>query len=175
MDDFDPVTYEAVNAAWHIALPPITAKQSAVVYRKLLAKFGGRMMKPPLYYFRTSRSWADPKGRPAGGPGYGLPRVVHDASHWVHLRLHPKAKSHCAPHAALEKAMVEHVIAKGWHIPPAPKAKAKPSREQRLAHARAALARWTTKKRRAETAIKKLTAKARRLEREAISTPPATP
>jgi hypothetical protein len=179
-DDFDPVTYRDVNDEWRTPLAPITGKASGKLFTKLVVKFGGRKMSLPRFARRFNRSWADPKGRHAGGPGPGLPRMVHDASHWVHEKLHPHAKTHCSPHAELERAMIQHVIAKGWHLPKAKPAKAKPSVDDKLALVDAATKRWTTKAKRAATALRKLQAKRRRLEREVsnqtlISIPHATP
>jgi hypothetical protein len=168
-DDFDPVTYREVNDEWRTPLPPITAKDSAKVFRKLVLKFGGRKMKLPGYARRLNRSWANPRPSPHGGPGYGLPRAVHDASHWVHEKLHPLAKTHCHIHAELEKAMIQHVVAQDLHRPRPKPAKPAPDK---LALVDAALKRWTTKARRADTALRKLKAKRRRLERAAtVQTP----
>lgn len=169
-DDFDPVTYADVNGAWQSAkLPPITVAEGSKRFRQLVRKFGGKKMTMPLWFGR--RSWASTQPLDMASTPYrwsGLPNVVHDAGHWVHRRLHRnKLKTHCAPHAALEKAMIEHVIAKGWHLPTAkPAPKAKPTKAERIAHAEKLLKKWMTKKRRAETAIRKLNAKARRLARE---------
>jgi hypothetical protein len=167
-DDFDPVTYRHVNDAWAGAmLPPITEKEAHKVFDKLVAKFGGRKMRKPWWAGRVNRAWASTKALDTQcSRGSGLPAAVHDAGHWVHKKLHPIAKTHCHPHAALEKAMIEHVVAKGWHLPKAKKAKAKATRADRIAHAEKLLKRWMTKKRRAETAIRKLSAKSRRLARE---------
>lgn len=170
MDDFDPVTYRDVNDAWgNIKLPPITEKEAHKVFDKLVTKFGGRKMRKPWWAGRPNTSWASPKEIDTTYTPMryrGLPAAVHDAGHWVHSKLHPIAKTHCHPHAALEKAMIEHVVAKGLHVPKRKAPKAKATKAQRLAHAHALLKRWMTKKKRAETAIKKLNAKARRLERE---------
>lgn len=170
-DDFDPVTYRDVDDAWgDIKLPPITEAEAHKVFDKLVGKFGGKAMRKPWWASRMNRAWASttPYDTAISQRHRGLAAAVHDAGHWVHKKLHPIAKTHCHPHAVLEKAMIEHVVAKGWHIPkpkPAKKVKAKPTREERLAHAQLLLARWMAKKRRAETAIKKLERKRRGLSR----------
>lgn len=162
-------TYDDVNNAWGgITLPPITFKAAAPIFDKLVRKFGGRSMRAPWWRHRTNRSWAAPKGSDTKYVREnGLPTMVHEASHWVFANLHPTFKTHSAAHAKLEREMVEYVLAKGLHQPRAPKVKTTTTADDRralaLAHTEAAIKRWTTKAKRADTALKKLRKKLRRL------------
>lgn len=166
-------TYEEVNRAWgDIRLPPITAAESQAIARKLLPKFMGRKDRRTPWFFRqVNRSWAAPAGTDtASDRANGLPRMVHDMSHWVFEKQHPTLMTHSARHAALEKAMIDHIVAKGWHLPkPEPAPKAKPSKDevraQNLARTEASIRRWTQKQRLATTWLRKLNARKRGLER----------
>lgn len=178
IDDFDPVTYAEVNKVWAgVKLAPITVAESHVLCRKLLRKFGpknklrpGRILLP-WFLGRPNRSWGrTTESYDRHHVRQGLPKMVHDTSHWVHEKLHPHAKTHCAPHAALEKAMAEHVVAQGWHLPKAkPVAPPKPSKAEvragKLAQTDAAIRRWETKAKRAATALRKLRRRKAGLER----------
>lgn len=168
-------TYDDVNKAWGVpvALPAITAKEAAVYFKRLSQKFGGKTknsagrmrdnVRSPSWIGR--RVWAAPKGT-TSPLGNGWPRMVHDASHWVFAKLHPGFLTHSNAHAAIELKMIQHVIAKGWLKPKvAAKAKAK---ADPMDTTLAAIKRWTTKLRRAQTALRKLEAKRRRLSRAAL-------
>lgn len=161
------VTYDDVNNAWGgLKLAPITSAAAYPVFGKLVRKFGGRKMRLPRYARPTNRSWSAPKGSDTHWIRQnGLPRLVHDASHAVFRRLHPTFKTHNAAHAALEKAMIDHVLAKGLHLPKV--APAAPSVDQKaaaeLARVEALIKRWTTKARRADTALRKLRRKQKNL------------
>lgn len=90
--------------------------------------------------------------------------MVHDTSHYVFERLHPTFKTHSAAHAALEKAMIDYVIEKGLHVEIAPAPKPIVDlRAVKLAVVDASIKRWTTKAKRAATALRKLQARRRRL------------
>lgn len=173
-------TYEDVNNAWGgILLPPVTTKQCAPYFAKLVEKFGrspDRIGRPSLpgWARRGRRVWASPKpqdtSKHRNGGRNGFPRMVHDASHHVFEWLHPTLLTHSHRHADLECEMIAYVLRKGWHLPPAPKpapAKLTPTQERyvRLDRARASIKRWQSKQKRAETALRKLNARVRGLER----------
>jgi hypothetical protein len=173
------MTYDDVNDAWgNIKLPPVTSAEVKPIFTKLLRKFGGKTMRAPWWSKRVNRAWAAPKGTNTRyGPSKGLPRMVHDASHWVFEQKHGrKLKAHSARHATLELAMIQHVIAKGWHLPkPTKPEPAKPTpgeaRSAKLDATRAAIRRWESKAKRAATALRKLKARERGLARHL---PPAS-
>jgi hypothetical protein len=167
-------SYSDVNDAWgNVKLPPVTAAEAKPIFDKLLKKFGGKHLRGPWWSHRVNRAWAAPKGTDTQyARGNGLPRMVHDASHWVFERRHGKRwfKAHSARHAALELEMIQHVLAKGWHLPkPVKAAPPKPSpveaRSAKLDATRASIKRWETKAKRAATALRKLRARERGLAR----------
>jgi hypothetical protein len=173
-------SYDDVNNAWGgITLPPVTTKACAPYFAKLVEKFAkceDRIGRPfvPGWARKGRRVWASPKAQDtsqhrAGGRN-GLPRMIHDASHLIFEWKHPKKKTHCVPHAELEWQMIEYALRKGWHLPPAEKAKPiKPTAHQarwiKLDRTRAGIKRWESKAKRAETALRKLRRRAKALER----------
>lgn len=159
-------TYDDVNNAWGRAkLPPISATAATSIFKKLVRKYGGRRMRLPSYAHRVNRSWAAPAGSDTSSPrAKGLPRMVHDASHWVFYKLHPTFKSHSAAHADLEKQMIECVLASGWHVPkPVSMPAADDVVSAELANVEARIKRWQTKAKRAATALRNLDRKAKNL------------
>jgi hypothetical protein len=163
-------SYDDVNSAWGPALPlpPVTGKDSAKLFGKLVKKFGGRKIPVPWWAKSGRRVWAASKGTKTP-LGTGLPRMVHDASHHVFSKLHPTMKTHSGRHAELELEMIKAVLEKGWHLPKAPPPK--PSADEKvaaeLAKVEGSIKRWTSKYRRAQTALRKLSAKQRNLQRRA--------
>lgn len=157
-------TYDDVNNAWRAALPlpAITAKEASKFYLKLRRRFGapykGRRAITPR------RVWAAPKGT-ANALGTGWPRMVHDASHRVFAILHPTFKTHSSAHAELERRMIAYVVSQGWHLPNPPKEKPTlaEKRADALSNVRARIKLWETKAKRANTALRKLRQKERRL------------
>jgi hypothetical protein len=169
--------YEPVAAALPAILPPITMADALRYYQRLIRHFGKTEDIPvgvlerrggrPIITFRSKARvcWAATK--PTTGHHKGWGRLVHDASHKIFQHRHPNARPHDGGHAALEREMAQYVVARGWLEP-----KAKPARPStierrtaRLARTEAALIRWESKRKRAETAIKKLTARRRALTR----------
>jgi hypothetical protein len=88
----------------------------------------------------------------------GWHEVVHSMSHLVAWKLHPGSKNHGAQHHWIEQEMVKHVVASGWlegklkrpEKPPVDKKAAK------IANVALRIKRWETRRRRAETALRKL-------------------
>lgn len=170
-------TYDDVNSAWGgVTVPPITQKESVPLFAKLIKKFGrhedrGTMVVP--YWARKGRRvWASPKPqdttRASNGGLPGLGRMIHDASHVVFEWRHPTFLTHSHRHAELEREMIQFVVTKGWHLPKPKKpkpAKVVPTAADKLARILAAEKRWTTKLKRADTALKKLARQRRYYER----------
>jgi uncharacterized membrane protein YqiK len=169
--------YEPVAASLPAVLPPITAEDALRYYRKLILHFGSKKYIPVgvlearggrriwTWQSKARRCWIARK--PTTGHHKGWGRLVHDASHEVFEKRHPGARAHDGGHATLEREMAELVMARGW-LEPRPKP-AKPTTDEkralRLARTEAALARWEAKRKRAETAIKKLQARKRSIAR----------
>jgi hypothetical protein len=91
--------------------------------------------------------------------GQGWRYIVHSISHHIHFQVHPTKRPH-EFHALTERHLIEYVLAKGWlegglkcreTVKPIIDVKAK-----RAALVALKLKRWETKRKRAETAIKKL-------------------
>lgn len=161
-------TYDDVNNAWSgLSLPPITTAAAAPIFARLVRRFGVKKTKAQLPRWARDgrRCWAAPKGTDTSRPrANGLPRLVHDASHYTFDKLHPTFKTHSAAHAELEKQMIEYVISSGMHLP---KEVAAPSRDEavavELAKVESRIKRWQTKAKRAATALRKLARKEKRL------------
>lgn len=166
------MAYEHVNNAWPSGtnagrdLKP--TEQEAVRAVKLLwRKFMGEPLRIPVKLTTgRRRTWirnrvmyvnCDERRWDGGG---GWHEIVHSLSHLVAYRLHRGAKNHGTQHHWIEREMVKHVVSSGWldgklkrTVTEKPKLDVKAVRAQRVA---AKLARWEAKKKRAETALRKL-------------------
>jgi len=147
----------AVNSVWPKELPPMTDNVARRAFRA-------------LYHHRFGKPWRGHKLRIVRGrrrrtywnrlaPDSGWHAFIHDLSHDFHAKQYPKEKPHGPMHGAVERDLIEQVLARGW-LNEAPKApKAKPERNiigERKAAVALRLAKWEAKRKRAETAIKKL-------------------
>lgn len=141
-----------------------------------------------LWRFGTGKAWRGKivvtSGRRRGGVRYGVitvnpdrwaggwHEVVHMISHHVAFRLHPGIAAHSTQHAFIERTMIAHVVESGWlegklRRPEKPKPDRAALKAARLA---ARIVAWERKQRRAEAALRKLKAVAKRAEgRRAIS------
>jgi hypothetical protein len=157
-----PNIYEQVNKLWGSPLnvPPITREEAQRAARKLYRHFG------PTAACRAHRPvvrkvWVSLMPGNSGSLRRGWRRLVHDVSHRVfrydHFKLYKG--QHGDNHAKLELAMAQYVIAQGWlegKLKSKPKTELKLTRSEKLARVDAAIKRWETKYKRAETALKKL-------------------
>lgn len=157
--------YHAVNSQWPAVVPELTGPE-AIAAAKRLYRFA--MKRPFKGKFRlvsgNRYTWiwsgtflVNPKYTGRGAVN-GWHDLVHFISHLCAGRLHPKAKPHGPQHHFLEKEMVEYVLRSGWlegKLKPKPAVKASPV-TIRAGRVEAGIKRWTTKLRRAETALKKL-------------------
>lgn len=167
--------YDEVNAAWRAApAAPITRLEAERAARRIFKRFGkvadgSPNMTGPAEFRRVRACWVSLKGNRIDK---GWPRLVHDVSHDIWEKRHPSAKPHGPAHAALELEITRHVLEAGWIQgrlrPPEPaKLTAAERQAKRLRETIAAIARWESKQRRAERALRKLRARRRRLERQA--------
>ena len=152
--------YAAVNDAWGgRTLPPLTGPEAIGAAKRLYRKWMGRAFTKLRGKWtvasgnRRNRLWAW-----TVNPARGWRDLVHHVSHYVHSRQHPNAPAHGLGHSFIEGEMIAHVIASGWldgklKREPKPKPDAKTIRHAR---ARARLARWEARARRAGRAIAKL-------------------
>jgi hypothetical protein len=171
------VKYHAVNGQWpegtnagrDLKPTPQEAVSAAKrLYRFALKKpFRGKikMTSGRRYtWIRRGVMYVNPDCR-----GQGWHELVHDLSHLFTHRLFPNAKGHGPQHAFLEKEMIAHVVNSGWLDGKLrSKVREKPPRDvhaERLARLDASTKRWTTKLRRAETALRKIARQRARLAR----------
>jgi hypothetical protein len=162
--------YTATNALWIPVADQIgvfTMADGLKLARHLWGKFGGRTVRYPYRdanMMRGRRVWASSPTNHRS-LARGARRVVHDVSHALHhARSNGRLLDHCLPHAELERDMVRYVIEAGLYrkvVEPKPTTDQRRARE--LGRTIAGIRRWETKAKRANTALKKLRLKARRL------------
>jgi hypothetical protein len=117
--------------------------------------------------------WASTKQTTGHDRGWG--RLIHDVSHLLMRYRHPKFRPHDPPHDQIERDVQTLVELSGWLAsPPAPSAQAvaefrRQRSQERLESMRTRLAKWTAKRKRAETAIKKLTRQIKAAETRQVS------
>jgi hypothetical protein len=105
----------------------------------------------------------------------GWHELVHLLSHYCAHKLFPNAKGHGPQHAEVERDMITHVVQSGWldgklKRPETPK----PDRKvKKLDSVERRLKLWETKRKRAETAIRKLRAQQKRLTYKSTSGHPS--
>lgn len=166
--------YAPIDALWlSVRRPPISRIEAERAARRICRHFGavahgGRMTHPARFDGEVRRCWITP--RINDGLDKGWPRLVHDISHRIFAARHPDFRPHAGGHAVLEREITEYVIQQGWlsgALKPPARRKATPEerRAKRLAQTEAAIAHWDSKRRRAETALRKLRRRHRALLR----------
>lgn len=165
------VPYLRVNGAWPKPLPPLTPAEISTAAKRLWLKFYGYPLKWPIRLTSGRRYSCLRRGTFVLNPTRGWSHLVHDLSHVIFYRKHPDLSPHDYRHAVLEGAMVDYVVTHGWldgklrREPKPKKVRPKPTPYERCL---ARLAVWETKRRRAETAIKKLKRSKAAFERAAV-------
>jgi hypothetical protein len=158
--------YQSVNGAWPETIPPLTAPEAVTAAKRLYRlafrrSFRGKVKVTSgrrYSYIRSGIMYVNPEGHHFKG----WRDLVHDLSHYAHARLHPGHKPHDGrgTHAFIERSMIEHVVNSGWLDGKLKRpAKEKPRQDVRqVRHARilARIERWDAKRKRAETALRKL-------------------
>ena len=173
--------YVAVNGAWPTgSLPPLTAGEAVRAFRMLYHhRFHERWPhKVKAVKGANRRTHIDWIGRRQNvkamlvAPDAGWHSFIHDLSHWMHRRQYPHQNPHKgSAHPAVEIDLIEKVVNSGW-LDGRLKRPEKPKKERNVRAERGQrvlenLARWERKKKRAETAIKKLKRQAKYYERVA--------
>jgi len=166
--------YTPVAASLPELLPPLTRAEAAKAAKRLIRKFGkyervngGEEGNPFTVSKRAVRvpSWSPRKcwvsPVPTKGHGRGWGRLIHDVSHHIFEIIHPDCRPHDDLHSAYETDIARYVAGTDWLAGGLlPKIKAPPSKEEKRLEKRAGLeqrlARWESKRRRADTAIRKL-------------------
>lgn len=160
--------YKAVNALWPVELPKLDGAEAIKAARMLLRV--GLEAAPERVRNRRWRFRLTSGNRytaPAGDVffinpdryGRGWHSLVHSLSHYCHGRVYPGKRGH-EGHAVMEMRLIQEVLDRGWldgRLKSAPKVRpARNVKAERAAKVEASLKRWEAKRRRAETAIKKL-------------------
>lgn len=165
--------YQSVNGAWPDGtregrdLKP-TPKEALSGARRLYRiafgrPFRGRMKLTSgrrYTYIRNGVFYVNPDQATFDELGGGWHEIVHGISHFASARLYPKAGGHGPQHAFIERELIKAVTTKGWlegklKRPDKPKAEVdtKAVRRQRVLERMDA---WERKRKRAETALRKL-------------------
>lgn len=165
--------YRRVNAAWPANVPALTADEAIRAARK-------------LYRFGMRRTWTGDVVVTSGNrytwirggvlyvnPERGWHGLVHLMSHYCHDRTHPETHGHNAAHARAELRMIKEVVRRGWldgklRTPEKQEPTAVTpldSRIMRRQRIEQRIKRWTTKAKRADTALRKLRRQLRAIER----------
>jgi hypothetical protein len=153
---------------WPKPLPKLTAVEAERAARRLY-RFVFKKKCPYPVKVTSGRNYSYIRGNTLRvNPDKGWDELVHTLSHSFHPRL-SSAKPHSYPHARLEKEMVEYAVAQGWldgKLQPKASDKPKPTaQEVRYQRTLESIDRWESKLKRAENALKKLTAKRKYYER----------
>lgn len=149
--------YGEVNATWPAEVPPLTGQEAISAARRLYRKAMGRALPAGKWTIasgnRRNKLW-----KRRVNPERGWHDLVHHVSHYCAQRLYPNAPPHGPGHSMLERDLIAHVVNSGWldgKLRREPKAKPD-AREERKARVLVRIGMWERKKRRAETALKKL-------------------
>lgn len=158
-----------VNALWPDGLPKLTAEEARRAARRLYRFVMKRKCPYPIVatkgnrysYIRAvgRRGWQT-KRKTSLVVNYerGWQAMVHELSHTFFRRLRPGDKPHDRPHAGLEASMIQYVLDHGWldgKLAAKPKATVD-VRTKRKQQTLDGIARWETKLKRANNALKKL-------------------
>lgn len=170
----DDTRYDPVDALWKgVTVPPLGREEGVQAAKRLYRRFGSladcspNVTRRPSYRGAGRRVWISATG------GYsiykGWARLAHDCAHGIFRQRHNRSfRPHDGGHAKLEREVVEYIIAQSWLLFPL-RSVAKPTptpdekRATKLAALDARIARWTTKAKRAATALRKLHRAHRRL------------
>ena len=170
-----PANYTHVNNAWPEQVPVPSPQEALAGARRLvrlaltLGPPNGPKLKVSRYKFKLTSgnryTWVR-NGvfhvNPSKGEwniDRGWPTMCHDISHWANYRLF-RGKPHTAQHAFIERKLAEHVVKSGWLDGKLKRPeKAKPPvdlQAERAARIAARIVTWERKRKRAETALRKL-------------------
>lgn len=158
-------TYQGVNRSWpegtndgrDLKPTPQEALSAAKrLYRFALKKpFKGKMKLTSGNRYTWIRSGVFYVNPDLNGTG-GWHELVHLISHQMAQRIYPNAPSHGDRHAFVEREMINYVVSSGW-LDGKLKSKVRPkAAPDPIAPIDIKIKRWETKRKRAETALKKL-------------------
>lgn len=168
--------YRRVNEAWPKPLPKMAFAEGARAVRKLYRFVTGQTFTGEIIetsgnrfnYARRGVFYLNTQGYSGHGAWHDL---IHDVSHTLVNRVWlDKIKPHSREHARLELRLVKEAVKRGW-LTGALKDQPKPVKQERdarvatLIRTEALIAKWETKLKRAQTALKKLSRRKRYYER----------
>jgi hypothetical protein len=182
--------HHTLNAIWPKPLPKLDGDEAIRAVKKLIRSEG---FKPSGYHYcvttgnrhtwtrRTSvgdKTWFVNSSR-------GWQSLVHHVSHWIFSRKNGNLSPHHWKHANIEARLIRLVLDRGWlsgSLKTTPKVERPPVPVNvvRVAMIRERIARWESKAKRAETALRKLKRSLAAIERyeakkAAGLVPPPTP
>ena len=151
--------YRRVNETWPAGpLPKLTPDEAWRAARRLFRFETGDSRVDHLVVTSGNRRTLVRGRTLIFNPVDGWHTLVHIVSHYACPGVHG------ADHARCEMAMIKEVIKRGWltgalatpEEPPAPPPSLNAARIEKMQRIEARIARWESKKKRAETALKKL-------------------
>lgn len=152
--------YDHINTAWPETIPAITALEAERAAQRIARHF---KFRPG----RARKVWVAINA-PTNRLNRGWRRLVHDLSHRWFRQVYRAKRPHDPLHERYEDQVREYVLAAGWLDGKLrPKVKAKPAvdlKAQRAKRVAERMKAWEVKKKRAETALKKLRRQARYYE-----------
>lgn len=159
--------YKIVNGAWPANVPPLTGEEALRAIKVLWRVGSGRPFKNFRKLKLTSGRRETHFYREGWiiNPNRGWQDLVHSISHRID-------GTHGTRHAGLERSLIEYVVGHGWldgklkpkEQPAKPVPTADEIKAKKIAHLEAKMKRWTTKARRADTAMRKLKRSLNRLK-----------
>lgn len=170
--------YHSVHSKWPDVLPALDGDEAVSAAKRIYRKFRGRPWRGRWKVTSGNRYTYAPRGtffvnpnRTDMAPGHepGWPDLAHMMSHAIFRELKPHLRPHDRRHEYLERDITNYIIEQGWldgKLKRKPKAAPKPVTEVRYAAVLTKLAKWNTKLKRAQTAIRKLQKQKRYYERK---------
>lgn len=161
--------YRRVNEAWPAPVPALTAEEAVRAFRRLYRFGRGRTLRAAVGVTSGRRYTGRSGGQYWVNPARGWHHLVHVLSHLC------EPSGHNAAHARMELRMIKEVVRRGWlegrlRSP----AKAEPSApvDVRAVRYRRLLKRekaWTSRAKRAATALRKIRLARGRYERLGVA------
>lgn len=173
--EYPPLTRDAAHKVAQRILRAL-GSPSLCAFRQVCSPFVGDPYLPTRKDLaRIYRSWTEggktgrkcwASTKPTRGHDKGWGRLIHDVSHMLQQYRHPKLRPHDTTHHQIERDVQVYVETQGM-LAVKPTTKGKDShayRAARYVNICERLKRWESKRKRAETAIRKLSRQKRALE-----------
>ena len=167
-------TYRAVNAMWPEPYPVPTSRE-AIIGAKRLIRRAHRLaiedgaipkfakLRPRKFKITSGNRYTEIRSgvwyvNPNQGNHWGWHQIVHGVSHWAQRHYWPQADGHGALHAWLEAELANYAITNflGGQLGQKPKPKVVDKIAVRAAAVVKRIKAWEAKRKRADTALRKL-------------------